>query len=310
MDVESNISNSKVIIFGGSGFIGSGLVKALLNANCEVTSVSKSTAKKDISNNLFKSIKHNFDTGPCDQIKDRSYDFIINCSGYIDHSDFTLNGRNIINNHFLGLMHIVETIKDIKFKKFLHIGSSDEYGQNIEPQVEYQRENPFTPYSFAKTASTHFLQMLHRNIEFPSIVVRPFLVYGPEQKNNRFIPYVIENCLKNNDFQVSAGNQMKDFLYIDDFIEAVFCSLESDNSLNGSIFNIGSGNPVSIMSVVGVIQRICNGGIPVFGSKLIPKKENQNLYADINLAKSSLNWAPKINLEEGLLKVIHHIKNL
>lgn len=308
MDLELSLSNAKVLILGGSGFIGSNLTDAFLKFNSMLTVVSAEASQIANTNQNLTQIKHNFENGPCDEIKENNYDFVINCTGYIDHSDYFVNGPSIIQNQLFTLFNIIDSLQNKKFKKFIQIGSSDEYGNNTAPQIEDQRELPSTPYGFAKTASTHFIQMLARNIDFPGIVLRPFLVYGPGQKMNRFIPYAIDSCLKKNNFHITDGKQIKDFLYIDDFIEAVFCSIFSSNAINGRIFNVASGNPVSIREVVDIIQRICNGGNPIFGSKPIPKKENQNLYAELNYVKSSLNWEPKIRIEEGLLRVVNYIK--
>lgn len=310
MDLELSLSNAKVLILGGSGFLGTSLTNAFLKFNSKVTVVTTSTSKICNTNQNLTQIKHNFEKGPCDEIKENNYDFIINCSGYIDHSDYLVNGQNIIKNQLFVLFNIIDSIKNKQFKKFIQIGSSDEYGHNIAPQAEDQRESPSTPYGFAKTASTHFIQMLARNIDFPAIVLRPFLIYGPGQKMDRFVPYVVENCLNKNNFDITDGKQIKDFIYIDDFIELVFCSIFSSNAMNGRIFNVASGNPISIKEVIDIIQKICNGGNPIFGSKRIPKKENKNLYAELDYVKSSLNWEPKITIEEGLLKVINYIKKL
>ena len=310
MDLALTLSNAKVLILGGSGFIGSNLANAFLRFNAKVTVVfCKSSQQEYLNNNLIQ-IHHNFETGPCDQIRKNNYDFVINCSGYIDHSDYFANGTAIIKNQLFALFNIIESLNNQKLKKFIQIGSSDEYGHNIAPQKESQRESPLTPYGFAKTASTHFIQMLNKNIDFPAIVLRPFLVYGPGQKMNRFIPYAVKNCLNNNNFDITDGRQIKDFLYIEDFIEAVFCSILCPNDLNGSVFNISSGNPISIRDVVEIIQNICHGGNPIFGSKQMPKKENQKLYTELDYVNSSLNWEPKISIEDGLFKVIDHIKNL
>ncbi len=310
MDLKLILSNSKVLIIGGSGFIGSNLANAFLRFRAKVTVVFCEASQKGILNHDLTQINHNFEKGPCDQIMKNDYDFVINCSGYIDHSDYLTNGPAIIKNQLFVLFNIIESLKNQKLKKFIQIGSSDEYGHNIAPQIESQRESPYTPYGFAKTASTHFIQMLSRNIDFSAIVLRPFLLYGPGQKMNRLIPYAVTNCLNKNNFDITDGNQIKDFLYIDDFIEAVFCSILCPNTFNGSVFNISSGNPISIRQVVEIIQKICHGGNPIFGSKQIPKKENQKLYTELDYVKSSLNWEPKTTIEDGLFKVVNHIKSL
>ena len=69
----------------------------------------------------------------------------------------------------------------MNIKRFVQIGSSDEYGNIKAPQQEESREHPISPYSIGKLASTQFLQMLHRTEGFPAVILRPFLIYGPDK---------------------------------------------------------------------------------------------------------------------------------
>ena len=113
----------------------------------------------------------------------------------------------------------------------MNIGSSDEYGSNRAPQNEMQRESPISPYSFGKTASSHFLEMLNRIDNFPSCSLRLFLVYGPGQNDHRFIPQIIEGCLSDNIFNTSKGEQIRDFCFVEDIVEGreAIISLETAN---------------------------------------------------------------------------------
>ena len=140
-------------------------------------------------------------------------------------------------------------------KKYIYIGSSDEYGSNISPQLEKYREIPSSAYSFSKTASTHFLQMLSKSENFPSSIIRIFLTYGPGQKENRFIPQIIKGCMENLEFKTSSGIQKRDFCYIDDVVRAINLTLLSSKS-NGKVYNIGSGKPVKIRNVVKTIKSL------------------------------------------------------
>ena len=123
-----------------------------------------------------------------------------------------------------------------------------------------QREQPISPYSFAKTASTHFLEMLNRSESFPSCNMRLFLVYGPGQKNNRFIPQIIRGCLEDKNFPVSHGEQLRDFCYIDDIVNALLKALTSEKVL-GKTYNLASGNPISIRDIISMIQSLIKRGI-------------------------------------------------
>ena len=191
--------------------------------------------------------------------------------------------------------------------RFVQIGSSDEYGDNIAPQVETQIEKPLTPYSFAKLASTNFIKFLFQSENFPGTILRPFIIYGPGQKKDRLIPYVINKSLRNEKFEVSSGKQVRDFLHIDDAVDAIFLSLKVD-AVNGKVINLGSGDPRSVRSVVELIVKEIGLGDPLFGDFKIRKGENLELYPNLELAKEILNWESKINFEFGLRNLINYYK--
>tara|TARA_E500000331_G_C16800859_1_gene516541 strand:- start:163 stop:567 length:405 start_codon:yes stop_codon:yes gene_type:complete len=128
-------------------------------------------------------------------------------------------------------------------------------------------------------------------------------VYGPNQKSNRIIPYVIQNCQTNQAFKISEGKQLRDFIYIDDAVDAIFLALKSSKS-NGQIYNLGSGKGITIKVLVNQIRKIIGGGKPKFGSYKNLRQENKRLVAKTNKIKKDLKWKPKVNLENGLNRTI------
>ena len=124
-------------------------------------------------------------------------------------------------------------------KNFIQIGSSAEYGMSKNTS-ESTRENPLTFYSAGKVAATQISQMLFLNEKIPITVLRFFQVYGPGQKNDRLIPYVIKSCLLNKKFKLTKCEQVRDFCYVEDIVSAIILCLKTKNVV-GNIYNIGSG---------------------------------------------------------------------
>jgi len=145
--------------------------------------------------------------------------------------------------------------------------------------------------------------MLYRTERVPIVVLRPFLVYGVGQSNDRFIPQVVQGCLNSNKFPVSFGEQLRDFCYIDDVVSAIFLALVSKNAL-GEVINISSGIPISIKKVIVLIQSLIESGNPQFGEIPYRNGENMALYGDISKAEKILGWSPSVSLVDGLKKVI------
>ena len=296
------IPKNSVLITGCSGFIGKAIARAAVVQGYEVTGLCFGHHIKDDTNDSVNYIYADIsDSKSLDQaIKTQQFDYVINCAGYIDHQSFLNDkGRKLIDSHFIGLINLVQCIHHENLKGFVQIGSSDEYGNNVSPQNEKLREQPISPYSFAKTASTYFLQMLYQTESFPATIARLFLVYGPGQNHRRFIPQIISGCLDGACFPVSKGEQLRDFCYIDDVAEGVLKLLTSEKA-RGEVVNIASGKPIAIKEVINLIRHKIGHGKPQFGEVAYRSGENMSLHADISKITALTNWRPSTDLNTGL----------
>lgn len=304
------MSSPCLLVVGGSGFIGSHLIRHARRKNWKTSSLSLHLPSGDNKVNGTEYIVG--DITDKDQLinilKDREFEYVVNVSGYIDHALVCDGGSRVIEAHSYGLQNLITAISREKLKRFVQIGSSDEYGNCPAPQMESSREQPISPYAFAKVAATQFVQMLHRTERFPGTLIRLFLTYGPGQGSERFIPQIIRGCLEGRRFPTSGGNQIRDFCYVDDVVSAIFSALTASNSV-GEVINIASGQPIKIKAVIKLIQQIIGKGSPAFGEIPYRPDESMNLYADIGRARGLLNWAPTVSLESGLIETIKWIEN-
>jgi len=237
------------------------------------------------------------------------FDFVVNLGGYINHQLFRDGGHSLIDTHFNMLQNLLNILPRRKLKCFVQIGSSDEYGNAPAPQNEKLREQSISPYSLAKVASTHFLQMLYRTENFPSVTLRLFLTYGPGQDTERFLPQIIKGCLQNKAFHTSAGEQLRDFCYVGDTVQAIISTLQTSNAM-GEVINIASGNPITIRTMIETVQELIDGGYPEYGKINYRTGENMSLYASVEKAKSMLNWKAETELKSGLNSTINYYKSI
>ena len=305
----AKITKPSLLVVGGTGFIGYHLLLEAKKRRWKVTSASLNKPKKYRFAKGVSYIKVDItNTKEVKKKLNKTYDYVVNLGGYGDHSDFKDGGESLINSHFFGLINLVKTIKKKKLKKFIQIGSSAEYGIAPFPQKENMNGTPTSPYAIAKLASTKFLQMLYKTEKYPTSILRFFLVYGPRQDENRILPQVIKGCLKNKKFNVSSGNQLRDFCYIDDAVRAIILALKSKKS-NGEIFNIGNGKPKKIKKIIIRICKIIGGGKPQFGKIKYRKDENMKLYPNIKKARINLKWKPRVDFNKGLKLTIQSYKS-
>ena len=297
----------KLLIIGGGGFIGSHLAKKASN-DFEVYSLSKNPLPED---RKIPSVNYLYcDLDNKDQLSyllDIDFSYVVNLGGYINHSKFSLSGFEVINTHFMGLINILSTLDISSIETFINIGTSDQYWGNDSPMKEDFTGTPFSCYSFSKKIAGEFINYLNSFENFSGVNVRLFLVYGPYQSMERFIPQIINSCIDGKSFDVSPGEQIRDFCYIDDVVDGLMMILNS-NKAHGQTFNLASGRPIKIKEVVDLVVDKLGKGNPNFGGLPYRQDEQMSLYADISKAQSILGWSPKINLSEGLSRTIKSYK--
>ena len=300
-------SKNNILIVGGTGFIGYHLAKKTLKKGWQVTSISSKPPKKirylpkvkyilcDITKK--KSLERNIQ---------KSFKYVVNLGGYVDHS----NKKKTFKSHYIGCKNLAEIFLTKVPTAFVQMGSSVEYGHLKSPQIENANCYPNSIksiYGKAKLLSSIYLTDLYKKKNFPSVVLRLYLAYGSRQDVNRFLPIIIKGCIENKKFPCSKGNQFRDFVHVDDVVDAIIKSLTNRNA-RGQIINIGSGKPRKIRNIIEYIKKISNGGYPQFGKIKLRKDEIIKLYPNIKKAKKKINWRPKISFKEGLKDTIDSYK--
>ena len=293
----------KILIIGGTGFIGYHLAKASKKRKFKVTSISTKKPKK---NRYVKGVIYklcNITNKISLEKKIQGYfDYVVNLGGYVDHS----NKNQTFKSHYFGVKNLTKIFLKKPPKLFVQMGSCVEYGKIRSPQKEEQSSKLDlikSTYGKAKLKSTQYLIDLFKNNQFPSVILRLYIAFGPKQEVNRFIPITISACLKNKKFNSSTGTQMRDFIYLDDVIEAIFKCFKNKKS-HGQIFNIGSGKPKKVKDIIEKVKKISGGGSPQFGKVKLRKDEIKYLYPSINKAKKLLKWKPTTTFDNGLKKTI------
>lgn len=295
----------RLLIVGGTGFIGKNLaINAIKHGyNTIVLSLNAPTDEKRVYGvDYLQADITNFAQLQA-QLSDTAFDYVVNLSGYIDHCSFLEGGRQIVDIHFGGVQNLLQSLDWSVLKRFVQIGSSNEYGNLPAPQSEEMRESPISSYSLGKVASTQLLQMLNRTEGFPAVTLRLFLVYGPGQDNKRFLPQIIQGCFSDAHFPTSAGDQVRDFCYVDDTVRAILQALTVSEA-TGEVFNVASGEPISIRTMIEKVCKLTGSGKPQYGEVPYRSCENMTLYANISKAKKILQWEPSISLDRGLQKTI------
>ena len=292
----------KILIIGGYGFLGYNLANSLPKSNYEITLLCRKEKKK-----LKKLKKINYiyaditNFSKLNKVIKNKYNIVINLSGNINHNDKI----KTFKVHHAGFKNILKIFKNKKIDLFIQAGSSLEYGRSHSPQKEKKVCKPNSYYGKAKLLASN--ELIADKV-FPNyIILRLYQVFGPYQKNDRLVPFVINNCLKDKKFNCSSGIQKRDFLYVEDFVNLIKKILKKNNFKSG-VYNVGSGKPIIVKNMIKMIIKLIGKGEPIFGKIFMRKDEIKNLFPDISKVKKNFNWRPKNNLTNSLKKTINYYK--
>ncbi len=295
---------SEILIIGGTGFIGRNLVKRCLISKMRVTSLSLKRPNRAERLPKVNYIACNLqDIEKLKRAVKKDYDFVVNAGGNIDHN----NKSKTYNSHYIGVKNLYTVLSKKKIKKFVQIGSSSEYGKTLGPVRESKFCKPQMIYGRSKLMASNFLLKKNKQEKFPITILRFFQVYGPFQNTNRLIPFVITSCLQNKSFSCSEGNQLRDFLYIDDAVDAILKSLSRKDTI-GKIINIGCGKPIKVKKIIKTINSKIKKGKPIFGKVKLRIDESKKIYPNLTVAKKRLRWKSRTSIETGLNKTINFYK--
>jgi len=298
-----NYSKEKILITGASGFLGSNLIKSLLEKKARIFAISKGkhhisqveTAQIDLAN--FKEVKTFID-----RVKPT---IVFHLGALVVLSrDFKI-AQECVSSNIMGTLNLLEAAKDLKLKRFLFLSTEEIYGDNKPPYIENQLPMPPSPYAVSKVAGENFCQLYHLLYNLPTTVFRINTIYGYFQPSSRFIPTLIIKALKNQPIDFNSGKNSRDYLFVDDLIEAIILSADDKKKLSGQIINIGSGESISGEKLIKKIIKLARSTSKI-NFNAFPDRECEapKWKIDNGKAKKILNWQQKHSLDQGLIKTI------
>ena len=177
------------------------------------------------------------------------------------------------------------------------------YGEQLElPIKENAVIKPSNPYAQSKYLCEQICKYYVEVFSLDITILRPFNVYGLGQNKNFLIPEIIEQIKNNEKVVVNSFNPRRDYIHVEDLVEAVIASTKIMNGLQ--VYNIGSGYSVSVKDIIKLIEEIIRKSLQSEERNIVRNNELMNVVADISKASASLNWKPKLTLREGLTQIL------
>ncbi len=296
---------NKILVTGASGFLGRRLTKRLL-AEQETVYLSGGHELK----NLYI---HKIDLANLDELQKTIREFgptvIYHLGALVDLSrDFEI-ARKCIEINIKGTLNLLEACRNYPPKLFVFLSTEEVYGEGIVPYRENQLINPPSAYAVSKVAGEHLVAIYAQEVGFPALILRVGTMYGPQNSLSRFISQVTIKALRNENININSGTKKRDYIYVDDVVEALTVAKEKKFKDLVTIVNLGGGKSYRLLDLVKKIIRITKSKSKIMAGVLPDRSlEADTWLLDNAKARSVLGWQPKTTLEEGLKKMVSYFR--
>ena len=289
----------KILITGSSGFIGKYLINSLQKNRHVVHSLSRT--KSNLANHFKVSLSNK---SRIFQILEKNrYDVVIHLAASLPNKDNHLHSRLFLNN-CLETINLLQGCSKTKVRRVIFASTHLVYGKSVYLPIDEKHPlDPQNNYAISKLVGENLCKMFHDTYGIEVIILRISSVYGYGQQENYIIPTIITNILSKKTVEIHKyqnGYQIMDLINVKDVSKAF--ELACTTKKKFGIYNIASGNPITVQSVVKILSK--NHGIYKNKIKKIRKNTNHFFY-DTALAKKELKFNPKYTLDKG----IHDILN-
>lgn len=299
----------KVLITGGSGFIGSNLINKLLLNGYKINCI-------DVKNNLliknknYKFFKSNIFNNKILNSATKNCDIVIHLAASLGVKNTDDNLVQCLNSNILGTKKVLEAARKNKVKYFLFSSSSEIYGdQKNFPIFENFSSQNKSVYAISKIAAENYVKGYFQKFNINYNIIRFFNVYGRGQKNNFVISKYIELASKNKNLKVYGnGDQIRSFCHVDDATDGVIEIIE--NGKKNTIYNVGNNQePISIHNLAKLVASIFKNKIKI--KKISYNQSDRKMDREINKRVPSIkkvcddtNYLPNITLLDGLVSLV------
>lgn len=314
--------NTKFLVTGGAGFIGSNLVEAILKLGCRVRVLDNfSTGKREniaefLDNQNFELIEGDIRNLEDCQKACEEVDYVLHQAawGSVPRSlEFPVLYNEI---NVKGHLNMMQAARENNIKKFIYASSSSVYGDSpILPKKEEKIGRVLSPYALTKKLNEEYADLYFRIYGLKAIGLRYFNVFGKKQDPNGFyaavIPKFVKQLLNDEAPQINGdGETSRDFTYVDNVIQANLKACLASDKASGEVFNIAYGGRETLNNLFNKLSKLLNKNIKaIYGNERAGDVRHSN--ADISKAKELLNYNPEYSMDRGLeLTIDWYKKNL
>lgn len=301
------MKNQRILITGGTGFIGLHLLKYLREKGYHVDAVSEHGDRFheiDAINLLDGAAldKYVFLTKP---------EIVYHLGAVVDLSRNHDTAKRCIYANILGTVNLLESVRKLKIERFFLTSTVEVYGSTPLPFREDGPIDPPSPYAVSKVSAEHLSRLYAQKYNFHTICYRVGTVYGPGQPRRRFAPSIIIHALNHEDISLATGKKRRDYIYISDVVNALGAGMNAGVVNAFTTVNIGGGTSILLIDFVEKIVRLCKSTSRILLGAISERiLEADEWLMDISFAQKFLDWAPKTSLDDGLKRTVQYYREL
>ena len=300
-----------ILLTGGTGFIGSHLLKTLLNENKKVILLKRSFSNTWRINELLDNqnlILKNIDEEALSDIFNQyAIEGILHLSAFSQRAHKSNSVSEMIQSNIEFPTNLLENSVNNNCKYFINTGSFFEYDLTNPPICENNKIKPFNLYGSTKIAFETLLKYYSLNYDLKCSTLKLFTPYGPKDDVNKIIPYLIIKSIKHEPIHIKSPTKKLDFIYITDIMNAYLSLIKNIMQLDDyESFNVGTSIGTSIKDVLNIIESILGKNNDVTYGNV----ENEEVWCSNDKIKNILNWNPEINLKTGIKHTINYYEKV
>ena len=300
-----NLTNKKILVTGGAGFIGSHTVDALVKRGARVIIIDNLiTGRKGNLNPKAKFYKLDCASPKLEKVfakekPDYVYHFAFNVLVPKSIDDPIMDAQSIIAS-----LNVIKNSHQSKVKKFIFSSSSFVYGNEAKrPTDEKQPISPVSPYAISKYTVEEYLRYYNKTFDLPYVIFRYASVYGPGQITGAMADYIRKMKAGKQADIWGDGKKTRDYLFVEDVVRANLKALEVSDDFNNPLFNLGTATETTLNDLYFQIAKILNKKAkPIYHQARLGEQNLQSL--DYSKIQKYLGWKAAINLQEGLRRIL------
>ena len=312
-------TNHRVLVTGGGGFIGSHLVERLVSLGATTRVLVRYTSSGTwgwLDDSPVKSQMDVFAGDICDRdVLARAMqgvETVFHLAALIGIPYSYDAPASYLRTNVEGTLAALQTALAAGVRRVVHTSTSEVYGTALHVPIEERHPlQTQSPYSASKAGADLMATAFHRSFGLDVVTVRPFNTYGPRQSARAVIPTIITQALAGSAIRLGHLSPTRDFTYIADTVDAFVRAADAPDA-TGQVFNIGSGQEISVGDLVRTIQAITGTTVPVVTDAARDRPEAsevERLCADASRARATLGWSPRYRLVEGLTETVAWMKD-